>query len=275
MQHWDDLDGYVLLTTYMWDKDNTIGANWVWAHSDGNCPSFGTGINVGDLNFHNVGLHGNGSIAGLTYGAEVDMQFGKLKDVLFSGENLKAKGWAAFAKLGYALDMVNLRASFAYGSGDDNGNDWDCDEFQTLQGSDYGATARLVHYTQIYERTVRTAAYEAALTTTVGGNTTNTGIANTTYFNLGVDVNPMKELSLSLDGYYLMASQTGAWEDDLGVSVDKNLGWEIDTKINYKIAKNLSYFVEAGWFKPDDFYTDIGAEDKTVTQLVHGISLTF
>lgn len=275
MQHWDDLDGYVLLMTYMWDKDNTVGANWVWAHSDGNCPSLGSGINVDDLNFHNVGIHGNGSIAGLTYGAEADIQFGKLKDVLFSGENLKAKGWAAFAKLGYAMDMVNLRASFAYGSGDDNAFDSDCDEFQTLQGSDYGTTARLVHYTQIYERTVRTASYASALTTTVGGNTTNTGIANTTYFNLGVDVTPMKELTLSLDGFYLMASETGAWEDDLGVSVDKNLGWEIDTKINYKIAKNLSYFIEAGWFSPDDFYTDIGATDETVTQLVHGLALTF
>ena len=80
MQHWDDLDGYMVLMTYMLDKDNTVGANWVWAHSDGNCPSLGSGINVDDLNFHNVGIHGNGSIAGLTYGAEADIQFGKVKD---------------------------------------------------------------------------------------------------------------------------------------------------------------------------------------------------
>jgi hypothetical protein len=274
-QHWDDLDGYVLLLTYMLDKDNTLGANYVWAHSDGNCPSLGTGINVDDLNFNNVGIHGNGKVAGLSYAAEVDFQFGKIKDVMFSGEDVKAKGWAVFAKLGYALDMVNIRGSFAMGSGDEDANDEDCEEFQTLQGSDYGATARLVHYTQVYERTVRTAAHNAALTTKVGGNDTNTGIANTTYLNLGVDVTPMKELTLSLDGYYLMATETGAWEDEMGDSVDDAIGTEIDFKGTYKITKNLSYFVEAGWLMPDDFYTDIGADDKTVTQLIHGISLTF
>jgi predicted porin len=280
LSHSDDLDGYVLLLTYMWDKDNTVGANWVWAHSDGNCPSIDTSNNIEDLNFNNVGVHGNGKIAGLSYGAEVDFQFGKVKDILFSGEDLKAKGWAAFVKLAYAFDMVNVRGSFAYGSGDDDAFDEDCEEFQTLQGPDYAATARLVHYTQIYERTVRTAAHAAALTTTEGGNTTNTGIANTTYFNLGLDVTPLKELTLSLDGYYLQASETGAWEDDLDHSVDDNLGWEVDFKGTYKITKNLSYFVEAGWFMAGDFYKDItdvnsASSDKTVTQLVHGISLNF
>jgi predicted porin len=279
LSHSDDLDGYVLLLTYMWDKDNTVGANWVWAHSDGNCPSIDTSNNIEDLNFNNVGIHGNGKIAGLSYGAEVDFQFGKVKDIMFEGSDLKAKGWAAFVKLGYAIDMVNIRGSFAMGSGDEDIDDEDCEEFQTLQGPDYGATARLVHYTQIYERTVRTAAHAAALTTDIGGNTTNTGIANTTYFNLGVDVTPLKELTLSLDGYYLMATETGAWEDELGTDVDDALGMEIDFKGTYKITKNLSYFVEAGWFMADDFYNDtaelLGGSDETVTQLVHGISLTF
>ena len=39
LSHTDDLDGYVLLATYQWDKDNMIGFNYVWTHSDGNCPS--------------------------------------------------------------------------------------------------------------------------------------------------------------------------------------------------------------------------------------------
>ncbi len=213
LSHSDDLNGYVLIGTYMLNKDNTLGFNWVWAHSDGNCPSLGSGVNVDSLNFNNVGLHANGKVVGLSYAAEADWQFGKAKG-LAGDPDLKAKGWAVFAKVGYQLDPVNLRASFAMGSGDDNATDEDCKEFQTLQGPDYGATARLVHYTQIYERTVRTAAASAILTTTIDGNTTNTGIANTTYYNLGADVNPMKELSISLDGFLLRATNTGAWEDD-------------------------------------------------------------
>lgn len=278
-----DLDGYVLLGTYTINKDHTVGANWLWAHSDGNCPSLGAGENVDDLNFNNIGLHANGNIAGLSYAAEVDFQFGKAKGINLTtpdgsvADDLEAKGWAVFAKLGYQLDPVNLRASFAMGSGDDDANDDSCKEFQTLQGPDYGPTARLVHYTQIYERTVRTAAYSAILTTTPGGNVRNTNIANTTYYNLGLDVKPLKELSVSLDGYLLRATKTGAWEDAVLDNVDKNIGWEVDTKISYKIAKNLVYFIEAGVFKPGDFYEDaqIVSEDKTVTQAIHGISLSF
>jgi len=292
LSHSDDLDGYVLLATYQWDKDNMIGFNYVWTHSDGNCPSSniddepGYEVNVEELNFSNVGVHAKGKIAGLSYAAEADFQFGEIENYQLADEgDVNPKGWGVYAKLGYMIDPVTIRASFAYGSGDDDLFDDDCEEFQTQQGPDYGATARLVHYTQIYERTVRTASALAKLTTTVGGNTTNTGIANTTYFNLGADVNLMKDLSLSVDGFLLQASETGAWEDIIEnetgdrTSVDDDLGWEVDVKLNYKITKNLSYFVEGGYFDSGDFYKDtsvlFGGEDEGVTQLVHGLLFTF
>ena len=289
-KHSDDLDGYVLIATYMIDKDNTIGVNYLWAHSDANCPSlstetdFDTGerifdANVESLNFNNVGVHANGNVAGLTYAAEGDFQFGKIKNILDSGDDLKAKGWAVFAKLGYQLDLLNLRAAFAMGSGDDDPYDSSCKEFQTLQGTDYDFTSREVHYTQIYEHTIATAAAEARLTTQAGGNHTNTGIANTTYYNLGFDVNPVKELGISVDGFILRATKTGAW----GSGVSKNIGWEVDSKLSYKLAKNLSYFIEAGIFKPGNFYEEaldeygdpLVANKKTVTQAVHGLQLDF
>jgi Alginate export len=285
--HSDDLDGYVLIATYMLNKDNTIGINYLWAHSDGNMPSLGSYVNIDNLNFNNVGVHANGNVAGLSYAAEGDFQFGKIKkaDLDMDGDlegngDLKAKGWAVFAKLGYQLDPVNLRAAFAMGSGDNNGEDTDLKEFQTLQGTDYDFASRLVHYTQIYERTVATAAGEACLTTQEGCNHTNTGIANTTYYNLGFDVNPVKELGISVDGFILRATKTGLWGD----GVSKNLGWEVDSKITYKLAKNLTYFVEAGLFKPGKFYEEaldsdtlepLVANKKTVTQAVHGLELTF
>jgi len=278
INHTQDLDGYVLLATYMLDKDNTIGANYTLAHSDGNLPSLSfLGIpNTESLNFQNVGVHANGKIVGLSYAAEVDFNFGKAKDVL-GGADAKFKGWGVFAKLGYMLDPVNLRASFAMGSGDDD-LDNDIDEFQTLQGTDAnGAIARYPHYTQIYERSVRTASAEAIVTTFPGANTRTTGIANTTYYNLGLDFNPLKEVGISLDGYLLRATETGLWKDVVGNSVSKSVGWEVDSKISWKIAKNLTYFIEAALFKPGDFYEDIFGPDvdKTVTQAVHGLLLTF
>ncbi len=274
--HFDDLDGYVLIGTYKLNEDTTLGVNYLWAHSDGNCPSLSAVNNVDSLNFHNVGIHANGKVAGLSYAAEADYQFGEVENVAFSGDDITPKGWAIFAKLGYTIDPITIRGAFAMGSGDDDANDDDCEEFQTLLGPDYGPTARLVHYTQIYERTVRTAAYSAVLTTELGGNARNTGIANTTYVNLGVDVSPMKELSLSLDGFYLWATETGAWEDTVGDDVDSTVGWEVDAKLNYKLAKNLCYFIEAGYFNAGDFYHDaFGVDEENVTQLIHGLSLSF
>jgi hypothetical protein len=179
------------------------------------------------------------------------------------------------------LDPINLRASFAMGSGD-NGSDGDkIKEFQAMQGTDAtGAIARFPHYTLIYERLVRTAANEALLTTNLGGNIRTTGIANTTVFNLGVDVNPTPEISVSLDGWILRATKVGLWEEAVGDSVSKKVGSEVDAKMNYKLAKNLSYFVEAGVFFPGAFYRDTDplftdASKKTTAMAVHGLVLTF
>ena len=265
--HSDDLDGYVLIATYMVNKDNTIGLNYTLVHSDG----LGSPPTVDKLNFDNLGLHANGKVSGLTYAAEVDFQFGKA-DGLGAAADTKFSGYGIFAKLGYMVDPVGLRASFAMGSGDSDPSNDKNKEFQTLQGPDaIGATARLVHYTQIYERTIRTAANEQTLT----GALRNNGIANTTYYNLGVDVNPTKELALSLDGFIIRA--TKAWQADQS----KSVGSELDFKGTYKFAKNLSYFVEAGVFTPGKFYTtgaapvNGGLDKKTVTQAVHGLLLTF
>ncbi len=264
--HSDDLDGYVLIATYMLDKNNTIGLNYTLIHSDG----------IGDqLNFDNLGLHANGKVSGLVYAAEVDFQFGKL-DGLGGAADTKFGGYGILAKLGYMVDPVNLRASFAMGSGDDNTANTKNKEFQTLQGPDaIGPTARLVHYTQIYERTIRTAVAPATTGQILTTNTRNTGIANTTYYNLGMDVNPTKEISLSLDGFIIRATE--AWQ----LNQSKSVGSEVDFKGTYKIAKNLSYFVEAGVFTPGKFYTtgaapvNGGLDKKTVTQAVHGLLLTF
>jgi hypothetical protein len=300
INHTDDLDGYVLLATYMLDKDNTIGANWTWTHSDGNLPSLPIGPpNCNRLNFHNLEVHAHGNVAGLTYALEGDWQLGKVTGLLNdSSLNPKFQGWAAFLKLGYMLDPVNLRASAAMGSGGGR-NDLDLsggtrgniNEFETLQGTDQtGAIARFPHYTLIYERLIRTTVAEAVVSTNPGGNTRTTGIANTTYLNLGFDVNPVKELGISVDGYWLRATKVGLWNklsEDAGLSgsVSKNAGWELDAKINYKIAKNLTYFVEGGILWPGKFYKDapftdesgdlLPVDKKTVGMAVHGLLLEF
>jgi hypothetical protein len=259
MRHGDDIDGYLVVATYKLDKKNTIGANWTWVHSDMSSIS-----NADSLNFHNIGVHADGNVSGLVYAGEADFQFGNLNRIV--GDDLKFRGWAVMAKLGYAIDILNIRGSFAYGSGDDD-TDNKIEEFQVIQEPDtVYFISRNPHYTQIYERTIQTASQDQTLTGDLTAR--NTSIANTIYYNLGLDLNPVKELSLSLDGFIIRASK-----NQYG---SKSVGTELDFKGSYQIAKNLSYFVEAGAFWPQNYYKDTwGLDKETVTQLVHGLSLTF
>jgi len=246
----DDTDAYIADFGYMWDKDNTVGANYTYVRDQRE-----------DMDFHNVGVNADGKISAVSYGAEVDFQFGNTKE---TGTKTDYRGYGIFAKLGYMIDPINVRASFAYGSGDTTNTDNKDKEFVTLEGPDYGYTARLIHYTQIYERVLSTAALQA-------DNTRNTGIANTTYYNLGIDVNPVKDLSLSLDGFYLQATKTKSGVGDY-------IGTELDFQGTYKLAKNLNYIVQAGYFWQGDFYKDMGyvtSKDKDVLMAVHGLQLTF
>ena len=251
----DDLDIYTILGTYKLDKDNTVGINYSYFNESS-----------ADLKISNLGFHANGLIAqALTYAAEADFQFGNATPL---GTKLHFSGWGAFAKAGYKIDPVNLRASFAFGSGDSNGDtDGKISEFQVTMDSDLQSPAtRFVHYTQIYERTVTTAAMNQYLGQ---GVDRGTGIANTIYYNIGIDLMAVKDLGLSLDGFLLRAQKVPS-------GVNKSIGAEVDFKGSYKIAKNLTYFVEAGVFDPSKFYTSAyGIDKKTVTQLVHGIDLTF
>lgn len=260
----DDIDAYVLLGTYKINKDNTVGLNYTLIHSDAGAatPTYDS------LNLQNLGLHANGVVSGVKYAAEVDFQFGKV-DGLATAADTKFGGYGILAKLGYKVDPVNLRASFAMGSGDDTSDDKN-KEFQALVGTDYATVARFPHYTQLYERAITTAADNQTVTSAQR----TTGIANTTYYNVGLDVDPVKDLSLSLDGYILRATKAAS-------GVSKSVGSEVDLTASYKIAKNLSYFVQAGIFTPGKFYTTttgtpaLITNKKTATMAVHGLSLTF
>jgi hypothetical protein len=287
----DDLDVYALIGTYKFNKDNTVGLNYSYFNNSDLDDTFGGAYsNLDGLSFQNLGLHANGMLASIiSYALEVDMQFGKAKgfdpgpEHPVATDTLKFRGFGVYAKGGFKVPEtpLNLRASFAYGSGDKNADeDGKIQEFQVSQGFDSEvALARFVHYTQIYERTIAT----AALLQTLGGSGAivgphrNTGIANTTYYNLGLDLAATKDMSLSLDGFLLRATENEGWENIVGNDVSKNVGWELDFKGSYKLAKNLSYFVEAGLFDPGAFYEDTGLVDKkrNVTQVIHGLNLTF
>ncbi len=225
----DDLDGYVGLMTYKLDAKNTIGINYTYLN-----------LSAERFSHQDLGLHASGNISGLGYKSELDIQFGKFGDAKF-------RGWAFLLGLDYKMDPATLRASFAYGSGDDGK---DASKIKTF----VPYVSDVQNYTLVYE-------YQAATTAGAKG----TGLANTTYYNLGLDYKVSPEIKASVDGYIIRASKTAD-------GVSKDAGWELDGKVAYAVAKNLTYQVDAGYFKTGKFY---GEEKKGITVLRHMLTLSF
>jgi hypothetical protein len=256
----DDLDAYVGLMTYKFSDAITAGINYTY-------------LNNSDLGMsqQNLGVHANGKIAGFGYKAAVDFQFGDVLEDVPGVDSLSFGGWAASLYADYNIDAVTLRGSFIYGSGDDDADSNDIDEFTPYVGN-------VQNYSFIYEYQARTTAFNktGVLNPGAPSNGHAAGVANTMYANLGVDWKATKDVTLSLDGYYFWASETGAWEDAVGNDVSDSAGWEIDAKIRYQIARNLFYQVDAGYFDAGDFYEDIANQDaEGVTVLRHLIQLNF
>ncbi len=229
----DDLDGYVGLAVFKINDDNKVGVNFTYLDND-----------VLDFSHQNLGVHANGEVAGLGYKFEGDLQFGD-----FGIADMKYRGYALMLGLDYDLDPVTLRAGLGYGSGDDDFTDDKIDTFVPYLGADQ-------HYTLVYEYRVASAAGYTA-----------SGLANTTYYNAGVDFSPTSDISTSLNAYILRASEA---------SDSKDVGWEVDAKVKYQIAKNLTYQIDAGYFDAGQFYEDeFGVDTKGATVLRHALTLSF
>jgi len=233
----DDLDGYVALAVYKIDDKNTVGINYTY-------------LNLSDLGFsqQNLGVHGNGSFGNFGYAAEADFQFGSVDAI-----NADFKGYAVYLKGTYKIDALTLKAQFGYGSGNKK-NDSDINAFIAYQGALQNVGGAFI--------------YDYLVTTTSG--LTYTGLQNVTFYNIGLDYAATKDLSLAANGFIFRASKA------LIDGQSKNGGWEIDGMLKYKIAKNLTYQADIGYFKPGSFYDDLtGADTKGLTAFRGALTLSF
>lgn len=96
-----------------------------------------------------------------------------------------------------------------------------------------------------------------------------TGLANVTFYNVGLDYSPTKDLKTRLDGYIFRASEVD--------SGSKNAGWEVDAGFVYSIARNLKYYFDVGYFDAGDFYEDSRGVDnpEAVTLVRQQLILSF
>ncbi len=272
----DDSTAYVGLVNYKADNFN-IDANVTYVDDQG---SYGTPTPLpsqGEIHAWNFGLDGSVQVAGLNLRGDLELQTGKACiDVSSStsclglgmGE-LDINGYAFMIGADYKMGATKLTLEGGVGSGDDNPNDGDFDMFITSLGGHPNAPL----YTFIYDYSV----YGAS-------GSKNYGIANTTYLKLAASTKATKDLSVKGQIVWLKATEdilspvkrTGMTD----TKKDDNLGWEVDAKVTYKLAKNLEYFVEGGYFFVGDAYdiepatgNSYGADDAW--RIRHGIQLKF
>jgi len=238
-----DTTAYVGLATYKVAKNANVGINYTLINNGQ------TAANQ-KYDFQNLGIHGDGKINNFGWMFEYDTQFGN------SSNTAKFKGSGLL--LG-AINPVTLRAQYASGSGEDNDGNT-TKEFQTFLGND-------VHYTFIYEYTTRGAD---------DGSARATGISNTTYYRLGADATLTKDLKASIDVFELKMTKANT------AAASKKIGREYDVKLTYQVDKNLVYFITAGildpglaWEQNASLGSVTNANNKSITQAVHGITLSF
>lgn len=235
----DDADTYVGLFVYKGQGFNLSGDITYVDDRDV--------TNDNNIHFWNFGLRGDTKIDPVTLRADVELQSGKVTNT-----PNKFRGYAILLGADAKVSGAKVTAEFAYGSGDNDPTDNKIKDFVTSLGADG-------HFTYVYEyRTKNACGIQYG------------GLCNTMYIKLGASGNITKEISASLNAYLLRAAKTPA-------GVDKEIGFELDPKIVYKIDRNLSYWVEGGYLFAGDYWK--GADpNKSVDDayaIRHGIMLSF
>ena len=254
----DDANAYVALftykgqgfnlsgdITYVDDQSNTSSGPRFDDLNDNGKQDPGEPYLNTDIHFWNFGLRGDIKLDPVTIRADVELQTGKIVNT--GGAEPKFKGYAFLVGADMKVDPVTLTAEFAYGSGDNDPKDDKEKAFVTSLGAD-------VHFTYIYEYSTQNACGKPF-----------GGLCNTMYVKLGASAKPVKDLTASLNLFWLRANKVPA-------GGDKDIGIEIDPKIVYKIDKNLSYWVEGGYLMAGDFW---GPNADDAYAIRHGIMLSF
>lgn len=287
----DDTDSYTLGYSTSVDGVN-LGADLTFAN-DQDFTSYAsvTGRQVtSPLLLWNIGLRGDTTISGMALYADAEIQYGTARNNYLHRttavrEDRDYRGYAIL--LGGAVDVNPARVNleFAYGTGDKrdysvtNANDGTAtfdsgaknEAFQTSLGADQQ------HYTYVYEDRVPAAT-----------GARSTGITNTMYIKVGAETDVNPDLNVGGSIYYLRATNdtnVGGAMDSAGFrETSRDLGWEIDGDLTYKIDTNLVYFVQAGYlvtgavYDIDDNTSAVNGVNKEADNayvLRHGISLLF
>jgi len=273
----DDVTAFTFIGSYDINKDSAVGLDVTYADGQNLAHNgiFSGVANDTDLHLWNFAAHGKTRVAGLGIAGEVDVQSVKFEDLAPAIASVRKQDdkfttLAAKVDLDYKINPVTLMLRGAYGSGNNNVTGLGIKkDFVTSQSF-------IQHDTFIYEY----------LTPNAAGNSNGGGLQNTWFIKAAASADITKDLDGTLSVYYLRA--LNSFQKEFNASTTSNLnskaiGTEIDGIVNYKIDRNLKYYVEGGYLFAGNFWRGVTPVDASGNHknpddawaIRHGIQLSF
>ncbi|MEO5356163.1 MAG: hypothetical protein H7844_02565 [Nitrospirae bacterium YQR-1] len=268
----DDADLYTVLGIYKGESLNISGdVSYI------NDQSFNSTATKAHL--VNFGLRADYTWKIVTIRGDVEVQTGTID--WSTKDRGRFRGLAFLTGLDYQVGPAKLTLEYGYGSGQakDDTNVNDIKSFANTQNAEEKG------YAYVYDYHLANAC--TGLNGVSGGGS---NLCNTMYLKGGVSADITKSLYGELYALWLRAPKATYMYDG---QPSTDIGWEIDAKLAYKIASNLTYWVEGGYMITGGIYDRIKTETFTYTYpsgtalttyeytrdnayaLRHGIMLTF
>jgi len=233
----DDADAYVILDSYKLNDNNTVGIDVTMVNDRRGlllkALSLGGATSTkGSLT--NVGLNYTGKVGPVNLKAEVDIQSGKVTNGLDATTDIKFSGNQIVLQASMPMDALTINATLARGSGDKADTADKNEGIVALLDAD-------PHYTFLYE-------YK----TKAGGSQYNLGkgFDNTTALGIGAAY-ALKSVTVGADVWMLKATEKVDDKTSSNPAVTTNdLGTEIDVKVNWTLAENLTWNWTLGYLVP-------------------------
>jgi len=115
----------------------------------------------------------------------------------------------------------------------------------------------------LYEYKIKHPQSVAMLSSSASGDGLHNGFANTTAVHAGAMADVAKSVAVGLDVWYLQSTEKVRIDNEQNPDADetsKDLGYEIDAKVNWKLSDSLSWNWNLGYFKPGKAYSYIDAD---------------
>ncbi len=238
----DDVDAYVAVASYKISDTMKAGIDI----TDVKKRQSGISNNDPDEMF-NISANFAGKIGPVNLKAQADVQMG---DNGVRPTSVDYSGMQLVAQANVALDPVVINATIGFGSGDDAATLDENEGYVNYLDANQ-------HYATIYEYLVGQPAGF--------GVGTHKGFANTLAIGVGASFKVTPNLSLGADVWMLKANEAPVLADDA-------LGMEVDLKVNWKLADNVTWNWQIAQFMADDAY---GPNPDDTTAIIGVLGVTF